>query len=83
MQIEVQNLTKIYGQQTAVNAINFQLEKGEITGFLGPNGAGKTTTMKMLTGALTPTAGSITITGINMLKNPIEAQKKNRLSPRT
>ena len=44
MQIEVQNLTKIYGQQTAVNAINFQLEKGEITGFLGPNGAGKTTT---------------------------------------
>ena len=83
MSVEVQNLTKIYGQQTAVNAINFQLEKGEITGFLGPNGAGKTTTMKMLTGALTPTAGSITITGINMLKNPIEAQKKNRLSPRT
>lgn len=76
MQIEVQGLTKIYGQQTAVNSIDFQLEKGEITGFLGPNGAGKTTTMKMLTGALTPTAGSITIGGVDMLKNPIEAQKK-------
>ena len=62
--ITVHNLTKVYNQQTAVNHIDFQLHNGEITGFLGPNGAGKTTTMKMLTGALTPTEGSITIDGI-------------------
>lgn len=75
MSVEVNQLTKEYGQQVAVNAISFQLQKGEITGFLGPNGAGKSTTMKMLTGALTPTKGSVVINGIDMLKNPIEAQK--------
>lgn len=75
MSVEVTNLTKIYAQQIAVNKINFQLQKGEITGFLGPNGAGKSTTMKMITGALTPTEGSISINGIDMLKQPIEAQK--------
>ncbi len=73
--ITVHNLTKVYNQQTAVNHIDFQLHKGEITGFLGPNGAGKTTTMKMLTGALTPTEGSITIDGIDIIKNPIKAQR--------
>lgn len=75
MSVQVTNLTKIYAQQVAVNKINFQLQKGEITGFLGPNGAGKSTTMKMITGALTPTEGSISINGIDMLKQPIEAQK--------
>lgn len=75
MSVEVNQLTKEYGQQVAVNAISFQLQKGEITGFLGPNGAGKSTTMKMLTGALTPTKGSVIVNGIDMLKNPIEAQK--------
>ena len=75
MSVQVTNLTKIYAQQIAVNKINFQLQKGEITGFLGPNGAGKSTTMKMITGALTPTEGSISINGIDMLKQPIEAQK--------
>ena len=73
--ITVHNLTKVYNQQTAVNHIDFQLHNGEITGFLGPNGAGKTTTMKMLTGALTPTEGSITIGGIDIIKNPIKAQR--------
>lgn len=73
--ITVHNLTKVYNQQTAVNHIDFQLHNGEITGFLGPNGAGKTTTMKMLTGALTPTEGSITINGIDIIKNPIKAQR--------
>ena len=73
--ITVHNLTKVYNQQTAVNHIDFQLHNGEITGFLGPNGAGKTTTMKMLTGALTPTEGSITIDGIDIIKNPIKAQR--------
>jgi gliding motility-associated ABC transporter ATP-binding subunit gldA len=75
MSVQVTNLTKIYAQQIAVNKINFQLQKGEITGFLGPNGAGKSTTMKMITGALTPTEGSISINGIDMLKQPIEARK--------
>ncbi|MGP1479937.1 MAG: gliding motility-associated ABC transporter ATP-binding subunit GldA [Capnocytophaga sp.] len=75
MSVEVNQLTKEYGQQAALNAISFQLQKGEITGFLGPNGAGKSTTMKMLTGALTPTKGFVVINGIDMLKNPIEAQK--------
>ena len=73
--ITVHNLTKVYNQQTAVNHIDFQLHNGEITGFLGPNGAGKTTTMKILTGALTPTEGSITIDGIDIIKNPIKAQR--------
>ena len=73
--ITVHNLTKVYNQQTAVNHIDFQLHNGEITGFLGPNGAGKTTTMKMLTGALIPTEGSITIDGIDIIKNPIKAQR--------
>lgn len=73
--ITVHNLTKVYNQQTAVNHIDFQLHNGEITGFLGPNGAGKTTTMKMLTGALTPTEGSITIDGVDIIKNPIKAQR--------
>lgn len=73
--ITVHNLTKVYNQQIAVNHIDFQLHNGEITGFLGPNGAGKTTTMKMLTGALTPTEGSITIDGIDIIKNPIKAQR--------
>ena len=73
--ITVHNLTKVYNQQTAVNHIDFQLHNGAITGFLGPNGAGKTTTMKMLTGALTPTEGSITIDGIDIIKNPIKAQR--------
>ena len=73
--ITVHNLTKVYNQQTAVNHIDFQLHNGEITGFFGPNGAGKTTTMKMLTGALTPTEGSITIDGIDIIKNPIKAQR--------
>ena len=75
MSVIVNQLTKIYGQQTAVNAISFELQKGEITGFLGPNGAGKSTTMKMITGALIPTSGSVTINGIDILQHPIEAQK--------
>ncbi|GET46241.1 gliding motility-associated ABC transporter ATP-binding subunit GldA [Capnocytophaga felis] len=76
MSVEVRELTRQYGSQIAVNHISFSLKKGEITGFLGPNGAGKSTTMKMITGSLIPTEGEIQINGINMLKNPILAQKK-------
>ncbi len=75
MSVEVQNLTKVYGEQVAVNAINFRLEKGEITGFLGPNGAGKSTTIKMLTGALISTSGEVHIGEVNILSQPLEAKK--------
>lgn len=61
MSIEVSKLKKTYGQQVAVNGISFSIRPGEIVGFLGPNGAGKSTTMKMLTGLLFPTEGSVRI----------------------
>ena len=57
MSIEVNNLTKFYGEQAAVNDITFSVAKGEVVGFLGPNGAGKSTTMKMITGFIPATAG--------------------------
>ncbi len=63
MNIRIDNLTKRYGSQTAVNHISFEVKTGEILGFLGPNGAGKTTTMKMITGYLTPDDGDIFIGG--------------------
>ncbi|ARM76182.1 ATP-binding cassette domain-containing protein [Acidianus manzaensis] len=70
------NLTKKYGDFTAVDHINFEIEKGEIYGFLGPNGAGKTTTIKMLTGLTPITEGDAEIAGISINKNPREAKKK-------
>ena len=59
--IHVENLTKYYRDLCAVDRINFDVQKGEILGLLGPNGAGKTTTLRMLTGFLRPTAGSIRV----------------------
>ena len=76
MPVEVRNLTKIYGEQRAVDTISFSLNKGEIVGFLGPNGAGKSTTMKMITGYLEPTAGDITVNGVDVTKAPLDAKKK-------
>lgn len=67
--LEVKNLSKKYGQMTAVNDISFELGVGEILGFLGPNGAGKTTTLQMLVGALTPTAGQINYFGKSLFKH--------------
>ena len=61
MNIHIENLTKTYGDQRAVDNISFDVQQGEILGFLGPNGAGKTTTMKMITTYLDPTAGRITV----------------------
>lgn len=66
MNISIENLTKTYGVQKAVDQISFEVKKGEILGFLGPNGAGKTTTMKMITTFLSPNSGSITIGGKNV-----------------
>ncbi|MDB5101288.1 MAG: yxlF 1 [Cyanobacteria bacterium RYN_339] len=73
--IDVQNLTKRYGERTAVNNVSFHVSKGEVIGFLGPNGAGKSTTMRMLTGFLSPTSGSVKIGGFNMSENPLEAKR--------
>jgi ABC-2 type transport system ATP-binding protein len=69
MDIRIQQLTKRYGAQTAVNNIDFEVKTGEILGFLGPNGAGKTTTMKMITGYLSPDAGDIQIGGKSILEH--------------
>ena len=74
MSIEVQSVTKSYETQLALNKISFSASKGEIIGFLGPNGAGKSTMMKILTGFILPTKGTVFISGINVLKNPIEAK---------
>lgn len=76
MSIQVQNLTKIYDTQLAVDDISFSIAQGEIVGFLGPNGAGKSTTMKMLTGYLLPNAGSISICNIDVLKHSLTTKRK-------
>jgi ABC-2 type transport system ATP-binding protein len=76
MAIEVKGLTKIYGTQRAVNGIDFSIAQGEIVGFLGPNGAGKSTTMKMITGYMEPDAGEISVSGIDVKKEPLEVKKK-------
>ncbi len=81
--IRVQNLSKYYGPRAAIKNLSFEIQKGEIVGFLGPNGAGKTTTMKMLTGFMTPTEGSIEIAGFDVRKNPIEVKKKLGYLPET
>ena len=76
MSITVNNLTKIYGTQKAVDDISFTIEKGEIVGFLGPNGAGKSTTMKIITGYLPATTGLATVSGILANENSNETKKK-------
>jgi len=73
--IEVKDLTKNYGEITAVNHINFEVRKGEIFGFLGPNGAGKTTTIRILTGVIKPDGGSATIMGYNIFKETLKAKQ--------
>lgn len=73
--IEVQNLTKMFGDFTAVDAISFTVKKGEIFGFLGANGAGKTTAMKMLIGISNPTSGKANVAGFDVLKHPEDVKK--------
>ncbi|MES2645631.1 MAG: gliding motility-associated ABC transporter ATP-binding subunit GldA [Bacteroidota bacterium] len=76
MSISVSHLTKVYGQQKAVNNISFTVNKGEVVGFLGPNGAGKSTTMKIITGYMPPDEGEATVCGINVLQHPLQSKKK-------
>lgn len=72
--VEAIELTRLYGGREAVSNVSFSVKQGEVLGFLGPNGAGKSTTMKMLTGNLAPSAGSVKICGIDMIENPKEAK---------
>jgi len=72
--IEVTNLKKRFGSNTAVSDISFVVKRGEVLGFLGPNGAGKSTTMKMITGFLTPTSGTATVCGHDIKKAPIKVK---------
>ena len=73
--IEVKNLTKKYGDNTAVKNLSFTVEKGKIYGFLGPNGAGKSTTMNIITGCLAATEGEVLINGHDIFEDPYEAKK--------
>lgn len=74
--IEVRGLTKKYGPHTAIEDLNFTIEKGNVYGFLGPNGAGKSTTMNIMTGCLALTEGTVTIDGFDIVKNPVEAKRR-------
>ena len=73
--IETRQLTKRYGNFTAVDAISFKVEPGQVLGFLGPNGAGKSTTMKMVAGFLSPTSGGATVAGYDVEQQPLEAKR--------
>lgn len=75
MSLRVNHLTKIYSQQKAVDDISFSINKGEIVGFLGPNGAGKSTTMKIATGYLPPSSGSIAVDGFDVTEQPMQVKK--------
>jgi ABC-2 type transport system ATP-binding protein len=81
MSIEVKNLTKIYGEQKAVDNISFSIGKGEIVGFLGPNGAGKSTTMKILTGYITANSGEALVCQTSVADNPITTRQKTGYLP--
>lgn len=74
--ISTSNLTKKFGAQVAVDALNLEIPAGQIVGFLGPNGAGKSTTLKMLTGMIEPTSGTATICGFDLTREPIEVKKR-------
>ena len=75
MSIKVTAVSKVYKSQKALNKVSFSADKGQIIGFLGPNGAGKSTMMKILTGFIKPNSGEVLVDGIDVLQNPLEAQK--------
>jgi ABC-2 type transport system ATP-binding protein len=73
--IRIENLIKTFGPKRAVDGISFNVERGEVLGFLGPNGAGKSTTMRMITGFMPPTAGSVTVGGHDVSESPLQAKR--------
>jgi ABC-2 type transport system ATP-binding protein len=74
--IQIDGLTKRFGDFTAVDNVSFSVQRGEVLGFLGPNGAGKTTAMRMVTGFLPPTEGSVTVEGFDVGRDPIEVKRR-------
>lgn len=76
MSVSVEQLTKVYGTQRAVDNLSFSAQKGEVLGFLGPNGAGKSTTMKIITGYLPPSSGRATVCGFDISEKGMEARSK-------
>ena len=81
--IEVQGLTRRYGEFTAVQDVSFSVGSGEIVGILGPNGAGKTTIIRMITGFLPPTSGRVSVAGIDLEQRPVEARRRIGYLPET
>jgi ABC-2 type transport system ATP-binding protein len=81
--IEVKGLTKYYGEHAAISDLNFTIDRGEVIGFLGLNGAGKTTTLKILGCVLLPTAGEVTVDGIDIARDPHEIRRRIGLLPDT
>ncbi len=81
--IEINDLSRFYGQFCAVDSISFQLQAGEVLGFLGPNGAGKSTTIQMICGTLAPSAGNIKICGTDLLEQPDTAKLNLGYLPET
>jgi ABC-2 type transport system ATP-binding protein len=74
--ITVENLTKRYANKTAIDRVSFQVEKGEILGFLGPNGAGKTSTMRVITGFMPASDGTVRVDGFDVFGNPLEVKRR-------
>lgn len=81
--IEVRSLTKKYGENLAIDNLDFTINKGEVVGFLGPNGAGKSTTMKIITGFMAPSSGEARVSGFDVFENPIEVKKRIGYLPET
>ncbi|HSA91006.1 MAG TPA: ATP-binding cassette domain-containing protein [Burkholderiales bacterium] len=73
--IHIENLVKTFGSKRAVDGVSFGVERGEVLGFLGPNGAGKSTTMRMITGFMPPTAGTVSVGGHDVAQSPIEVKR--------
>ncbi len=76
MSVEVKNVTKIYGEQKALDSISFSVEPGNIVGFLGPNGAGKSTMMKIITCFIPQTSGNVSVCGYDVIENPIDVKRQ-------
>ncbi len=74
--ITVENLSKRYATKTAIEGVSFQVEKGEILGFLGPNGAGKTTTMRIITGFMPASDGTVRLDGFDVFENPLDVRRR-------
>ena len=76
MSIVVDNVSKVFGSQRALNGVSLTLERGEVVGLLGPNGAGKSTLMRLVTGFLPPTEGRIEVCGFDVMEAPLETKRR-------